>query len=269
MKAPIVSVVIPSYNQFHYLRETVKSALDSTYPYLEIVIVDDGSTDDSMELAMGLSAKHGNISFYSQQNAGPSAARNHGIRKSRGKYILPLDGDDLISKEYIQQAVGVMEEDQNVKVVYCQARKFGDMEEEWKLRPFSRAALAEGNMIFVSALFRKEDWKRVGGFAEEMTWGFEDWEFWISMLKEGGEVVKLPITGFFYRIRKGSRRKEISIRERQLTYSYINKKHKTFIYEQLGGPIRKSKTWSKQINSFLKLIGFDPRKNCYNNSIFY
>ncbi|WP_114747684.1 glycosyltransferase family 2 protein [Pleomorphovibrio marinus] len=261
MKDPIVSVVIPSYNQSRYLRETVESALGSTYPHLEIVIVDDGSTDDSKELAMDLSARHVKVSYYSQQNAGPSAARNHGIRKAKGKYILPLDGDDLISEEYIKQAVDVVEKDQNVKVVYCKARKFGAVEGEWKLKPFSRAALAEGNMIFVSALFRKKDWEKVGGFSEEMTWGFEDWEFWISMLKEEGEVVQLPITGFYYRIRKGSRRKGVSARDRQLTYSFINTKHKDFIYAQLGGPIRKSKTWSKQINRLLKRIGLDPCKN--------
>lgn len=110
-------------------------------------------------------------------------------------------------------------------------------------------------MIFVSAMFRKEDEESVGGVAEQLTWGFEDWEFWVSMLKEKGEVVQLPFVGFFYRIQKKSRRKSVNQKGRQLTYSLINQKHKDFIYQYLNGPIRKSKTWSKPINTVYRFLG--------------
>ncbi len=261
MPAPLVSIVIPCYNQSDYLEETLASALNSTYPRLEIIIIDDGSTDKSASLAKRLADSYEQVYFFEQLNAGPSVARNHGIRRASGKYILPLDGDDLIAKEYIQQAVEVMEADDEVKVVYCEAEKFGAEHGKWSLKPFSRESLAQGNMIFVSSLFRKKDWDKVGGFAEEMTWGFEDWEFWISMLKNGGKVVKLPLVGFYYRIRKGSRRKRVSSRDRQRTYAFINLKHREFIHSHLGGPIHKSKSLSKIINQFLTFIGLDPRKS--------
>jgi glycosyltransferase involved in cell wall biosynthesis len=261
MPPPLVSIVIPCYNQANYLGETVASALNSNYPSLEIIIIDDGSTDGSTDLGRELADSFEHVFFFEQANAGPSVARNHGIRKSSGKYVLPLDADDLITPDYIRKGVEVLEADNEVKVVYCGAEKFGDVQGKWNLKPFSRERLAQGNMIYVSALFRKEDWEKVGGFAEEMTWGFEDWEFWISMLKNGGKVVKLPITGFFYRIRKGSRRKGVSSRERQMTYAFINFKHREFIHAHLGGPIRRSKSWSKIINRLLTLIGLDPRKS--------
>ncbi len=261
MSQPLVSVVIPCYNQGNFIKETVASALQSSYPNLEIVIIDDGSTDGSSKVARGLANSNEKVLFLEQENAGPSAARNHGIRRSNGKYILPLDGDDLISPDYIGKAVDILEKHPEVKVVYCEAEKFGADDGKWKLKPFSLGGLAQGNMIFISALFRREDWGKVGGFSEEMTWGFEDWEFWISMLKNGGDVVKLPITGFFYRIRKGSRRKGVSSRDRQLTYSFINAKHRDFIHAHLGGPIRKSKSWSRVINRLLAFVGLGPSKN--------
>ncbi|WP_158856284.1 glycosyltransferase family 2 protein [Lunatibacter salilacus] len=254
-ETPLVSIIIPCYNQEALISETITSILGSHFTNIEIIIVDDGSTDSSRKVLEEWRNKDNRIQVYSQPNAGPSVARNHAIRKSSGKYILPVDGDDLISEDYISRAVAVLEEKPEVKVVYCLAEKFGAENKPWKLKPFSRPTLAQGNMIFVSAMFRKTDWEKVGGFSEEMTWGFEDWEFWISMLKEGGEVVQLPIVGFFYRIQKKSRRKSVDRKGRQLTYSFINHKHKDFIYQHLNGPIRKSKTWSRPINTIYRFLG--------------
>jgi len=253
--SPLVSVVTPLYNQEAFLEETANSLLGSDYAHMEWIIVDDGSTDSSPEIAKRLADSYPWIFFFSQTNAGPSAARNTAIGFAKGTYILPLDADDLISSHYIREAVDVFQRRPEVKVVYCEAEKFGAKTGPWKLKPFSRAQLAQGNMIFVTAMYRKCDWEAVGGYAEEMTWGFEDWEFWIAMLKESGEVVKLPFTGFYYRIRGGSRRKSVDQRARQLTYQFINEKHRDFIYLHLKGPIRSSKTWSKPVNTILHWLG--------------
>ncbi|EON77050.1 glycosyltransferase [Lunatimonas lonarensis] len=252
---PLVSIITPVYNQELFLPETVQSVLAVRYPNLEWIMVDDGSVDQSPQIAQQLAESYPWVRFFRQPNAGPAAARNMAIRQASGTYILPLDADDLISPDYISKAVGILEQRSDVKVVYCEAEKFGAKSGLWKLKPFSRKELAKGNMIFVSAMYRRKDWELTGGYAEEMTWGFEDWEFWISMLKNEGEVVKLPIKGFFYRIRPGSRRKSVDQGGRQLTYQFINRKHADFIYKYLNGPIRKSKTWSKLINTFYKWMG--------------
>src|SRR5690606_28203564 len=120
-----------------------------------------------------------------QANQGPSIARNHGIRKAKGVFILPLDSDDIISSDYISEAIKAFKSDPEVKVVYCEAEKFGEKEGKWKLKPFSLKRLALDNMIFVSALYKKKDWEACGGYSEDMVWGREDWEFWITMLKNG------------------------------------------------------------------------------------
>ena len=205
---PIVSVIIPCYNQAGYLSETIQSAFESDYRPLEVIVVNDGSTDSSLQVALSLLEKYEGLEVIDQENAGVASARNAGIRQAKGDFILPLDGDDKIHPQYISKAVSVLISRPAIKVVYCEGKKFDEKGlKDWNLKPFSRRALARDNMIFVSALFRKKDWEEVGGFSEDMTMGREDWEFWIKMLKNGGEVVQLPMVGFFYRLTPNSKRK--------------------------------------------------------------
>lgn len=159
---PLISVITPLYNQAAFLEETAESLFASDYPHVEWIIVDDGSSDSSPEIASKLADTHSWIHFFSQSNAGPAAARNTAISYAKGTFILPLDADDLISKEYIREAAEVLRRRPEVKAVYCEAEKFGAKTGLWKLKPFSRARLAQGNMIFVSAMYRKRDWQAVG-----------------------------------------------------------------------------------------------------------
>lgn len=255
---PTISIIIPCYNQASFLLETVESALHSTYPELEIIIVNDGSTDNSREIAEELTEKYTNVTLLNQENSGVTIARNSGIEFSSGKYILPLDADDLISPNYIPEAINILEKRQEVKVVYCEASKFNDQGERyWKLKPFSLKSLARDNMIFVSGVFRKADAMAVGGFSEDMKMGREDWEFWIKMLKNGGEVVKLPFKGFFYRIHSGSKRKKTGTsKKKKERIAYLNAHHKEFFERELNGPLRFQRTLSKPYNSLMKLLGF-------------
>ncbi|UZD22224.1 glycosyltransferase family A protein [Algoriphagus halophytocola] len=254
---PKVSIIIPCYNQGHFLKETVESAVNSAYPTLEIIIVNDGSTDNSEEIAEQLTESYSNVALLNQLNSGVTTARNAGIEFASGKYILPLDGDDLIAPNYISEAVQVLEKSPKVKVVYCEAVKFNESgSKEWKLKPFSRQALAKDNMIFVSGIFRKSDCMAVGGFSTDMKCGREDWEFWIKMLKNGGEVVKLPFVGFYYRLHSGSKRKKTgSNQKKRERIAYLNKHHAAFFERELNGPLRFQRTWSKPYNNLMKWLG--------------
>lgn len=248
------SVVIPCYNHAEFLQQTVESVLRSTYPNVEILIVDDGSKDDSGKIGRALEKAYPTVRYIHQSNSGPSKARNNGIRQAKGTYILPLDADDLISPDYIAEAVTVLQQNPDVKVVYCEAEKFGEKNGPWKLKPFSLGLLAHNNMIFVSGIYRKTDWEACGGYSEDMVWGREDWEFWISMLKDGGKVVKLPNVGFYYRIRSNSRRKGMTDERKRKIIHYINTKHGDFIYKQLNGPLRFQKSLSRSYNTVLKSL---------------
>ena len=254
MNKELVSIIIPCYNHILFLEETLKSALSSSYPHIEIIIINDGSTDDSESIALKYKSLHNNILYLSQENQGPAAARNNGIQSASGTYILPLDADDHISPDYIEKAVAVLSNNEDVKLVYCEAEFFGERNGKWKLPDFSRKYLARENLIFPTAMYRKSDWLISGGYSNIMIWGWEDWEFWISLLKDGGEVVKLPITGFYYRVRKGSRRKSTNKDAKRKTVDLINLKHKEFVYKYLHGPLRINRSWSSVFNRFVRLF---------------
>lgn len=256
---PKVSIVIPVYNLAKFLAETLDSVIKSTFNEIEIIIVDDGSVDDSAKIALQFMKNNPEIvTVINQENSGPAKARNQGIKKAIGKYILPLDGDDLIGPTYIENAVKILDENPEVKVVYSEAEKFGDKKGQWKLKPFSLRSLALDNMIFVSAFFRKKDWESVGGYDERMTWGWEDWEFWINLLKSGGEVVKLPETEFYYRIRENSRRKSTNKESKQKTIDLINSKHLNFLNSQINGPLHYQRSLSPLINSINRIFKRTP-----------
>lgn len=254
LPSPLVSVVVPCYNHEDFLETTIDNILSSSYVPLEVVIVDDGSTDRSFTKALALKKKYPNVRVYTQENSGPSQARNHAVEQSKGKYILPVDADDLISPDYIKKAVEVLESFKEVKVVYARAEKFGAVCKEWKLKDFSRYNLARENMIYVSALFRKEDWERVGGYTVNPVVCREDWEFWIKILKSGGEVVKLPFVGFYYRILPNSRRHSMTKQTKRNEIAYLNLHHADFFGKYLKGPLRVHRTYSKFYNQFINFL---------------
>lgn len=251
----LVSVITPCYNQAHLIEDTILSVQKSIHKNIEIIIVNDGSTDESGNVCRRLAQQYENVKYYYQDNAGPAAARNFGIKKCSGEYILPLDADDLISDNYISEAVKTFAADPMVKVVYCAAEKFGEKSGLWQLKPFTLENLAKDNMIFVSALFKKADWMTCGGYPESLRWVSEDWVFWISMLETGGRVVKLPFVGFYYRISAGSRRKGMSNQKKQHLIDYINTHHKEFIFKHLNGPLRFQRRQSKRYNNLLRFLG--------------
>lgn len=195
MEKPIVSVIIPCYNQGQYLKEAVDSVLASTYENLEIIVVNDGSTKD-IELLNTFFAPKTRV--FHQENQGLASARNNAIAVAKGKYILPLDADDKIYPAYIERAVNVLEGNGKIGIVYCKAEFFGNKKGEWEIAEYRFPDILWTNSIFCSAMFKKSDWEKVGGYKKEM-FGFEDWEFWLSLIEEGCLVYRIPEVLFSYR----------------------------------------------------------------------
>jgi len=117
MTLGLISVIVPCYNQGIYLKETIQSALASSYRPLEILIINDGSKDHSLEIAKELETQHPEVRVLDQANAGVTKARNAGIAAAQGEYLLPLDGDDLISASYIEKGLAILSTRPKVKVV--------------------------------------------------------------------------------------------------------------------------------------------------------
>ncbi len=250
---PLVSVIVPLYNAAPYISETLESIVASTYRPLEVVVVNDGSKDDSLRVAEFFAKDYPEVRVFDQANAGVSAARNHAIREAKGIYILPVDADDRISPNYIAQAVEAMQED--VRVVGCRAEFFGAKEGEWKLPAYSPELLARRNMIHVSSLFRKADWEQVGGFCEQDIYR-EDWDFWLSIMGLGGSYVRLKEVGLYYRVLPVSRRSKAKAQKRAIVDA-INRRHPAYMEKYLGGPLHYHRSWSKVLNFFrsVKQVG--------------
>jgi glycosyltransferase involved in cell wall biosynthesis len=201
---PLVSVVIPTFNCAEWIGETIDSVLRSYFQSYEIIVVDDGSTDKTADVVKKLMRRSHRIKYLKRENRGPSAARNFGIKQSRGEFILPLDADDLIAPSYIGKAVAVLERERAVSIVYCFAEKFGEESGRWELPEFTMPHMLLSNCIFCTAMFRRADFNRTGGYCEELR-GWEDWDFWLSLLELGGSVHCLEEILFSYRIRSNSR----------------------------------------------------------------
>ena len=185
-------------------------------------------------------------SDFKQINHGLSATRNIAINYSNGEYILPLDADDLISSDYIEKAVSVLESRPDVKLVYGAAEFFGDRTGRWKLPEFDISLLAKRNIVYASGVYRRKDFDKTGGYCVEIA-GLEDWDFWISLLKEGGEVHFIDSVCFYYRIRKGSMRSRVMKKKKQIVDT-LNSRHSRFFQEQLGGKLHYNRSWSVLLN---------------------
>jgi len=201
-----VSIIIPCFNDGKYLAEALTSAQTQTYPDLEIIIVDDHSTDPfTCTFLQELTERGHNVLSLPDGKKGPSAARNLGITAAKGVFILPLDADDRIEPTYAEKAVEHMRRNAAIGICYCKARRFGLKHGPWRLRPYSWDDMLAGNMIFAAAMFRKKDWEAIGGYDEALLIGLEDYAFWINLIALGREVVRIDEELFWYRMKSGSR----------------------------------------------------------------
>jgi len=197
-KPPLVSVVIPCYNYGQYVEEAIDSVLQSTWTDLEIIVVNDGSTDPHTKAVLHQLRKP-KTTIIHQTNKGLPAARNAGIRMARGTYILPLDADDKIHPRYVEQAVKILKTHPRIGFVTCWVKRFGDSHGIWRCKPYNFYRQLFANNVAVASLFRKTAWKQAGGYNENMKRGYEDWDFWISLGKKGWHGYTIPQPLFFYR----------------------------------------------------------------------
>lgn len=227
-----VSIIIPCFNHWQYLPEALDSALNQTHPDCEIVIVDDGSTlkppDDLLKRF-----QHERITFFRIENSGPSEARNKAIEKASGEYILPLDADDKIAPTYIEKAQKIFQAQPQVGIVYCDAEYFGNRNQEWELPPYNFPDILLDNFIFTTALFKKADWKRVGGYNVNMKHGWEDHDFWLSLIELKKTVVRIPETLFFYRQSGDSRTNRFNAEQKREMFEQLAKNHRNLYIENL------------------------------------
>jgi glycosyltransferase involved in cell wall biosynthesis len=201
--SPAFSVVIPCFNDGEFLLAAVASAEDAEDAVLELIIVNDGSTDPfTIEVLDRLRAAGHRV--LDQSNRGVGAARNAGIRASRGLYILPLDADNRIRPSYLRRAAEIFDASPAVGVVYGDAALSGKRSGLWRMPEFDLEQMATGNRIDACGAFRREVWEQCGGYDEDLQLGWEDWDFWLSVAERGWRFVHVPEVLFEYRLQSES-----------------------------------------------------------------
>jgi glycosyltransferase involved in cell wall biosynthesis len=221
---PRVSVIIPTHNRSQLLRTAIDSVLAQTYPEIEIIVVDDGSTDDTAAVTAEYA---GHVAYIRQNNAGVSAARNTGFRASSGDYINFLDDDDTFMPTKIERQVEVLETQPEVGLVHCSHQHIDEkgvpLDAGWPL-PYGNVLkeLLCGCFLVVHApLIRRHCLEKVGLFDETLPW-VADWDLWlrIALASYPFGCIQEPLCT--YRIQRGSMQGNVAKQE-QAVFALLDK----------------------------------------------
>ena len=227
---PLVSIIVPCYNQAHFLKDSLQSVLQQSYVHWECIIVNDGSPDNTSVVAKEWCGQDLRFQLVEQTNGGLSSARNAGIRVAKGDFILPLDADDMLDADYLIKTVPVLEQNRELGIVSCYTRFFKNTiaDSFYELKPQGDRTiyLHYVNQLIATSLYRKECWSAVGGYDETMKKGFEDWEFWLNVTKQGWNFKILPEFLFYYRKAQQSMLTQTIKSDAEDVKRYIFTKHK-------------------------------------------
>lgn len=204
-----ISVIIPVFNQSEYLEDAIESVFNQTIPAHEIIVVNDGSTDNSLEIAerymfKGLPMIESPVRVINQTNKGLPSARNTGIMNATGDYILPLDADDTLMENALEVISQKIIETQ-FDIIAPSFREFGESNREVVLQQFSNIAdMFAGNRLGYFSAIKRSVLLEVGGYNPKMIWGWEDYDLWFDIFKRGKSLMVLPDILVNYRVKKNS-----------------------------------------------------------------
>ena len=192
----LVSIIIPVYNTGRTLDRALVSAYYQTYKNIEIIVIDDGSTDKFTRLKLKSLDDH-RVKIIFKENGGVSNSRNTGISYSSGEYILPLDSDDFMHSSYVEECISLAIHNKNLSPIYCDTihcRKLKCIEKrpEW-----SKEAMLNETFVVSCSMFSREAFDSAGGY-DEVLKGWEDYDLWLRMMQKGYEGKRIPKPLFVY-----------------------------------------------------------------------
>lgn len=226
----LLSIVIPYFNMGKYIDDTLVSLSNVTYREIEIIIVNDGTTDKESILKLDELKGNQNIKIVTTPNRGLAAARNLGARKAKGKYLAFLDADDVVMPDYYSKAINVLKYQHNVSFVGCWTQYFENSTDVWPTFTPEPPIILYHNLINSSSLVYKLDAYLTHGLNDESMpfQGIEDYDSVISLVGKGFRGVVLPEILFHYRVRKNSMIRGVSKEKKLLLFNYLTNKHRPF-----------------------------------------
>ena len=202
---PLVTIAMPIYNYAKRLNPTLQSVFNQDYTNFEVVIVNDGSTDEYCLMKLKSLENQNSIKIIHKENSGVSDSRNIAVKQGNGKYILPLDADDMIHPTYIKTGVKILESNSNISPVYCDTIHVGEMQGLEKRPEWTPERLLSGPFIVNSSLYSRDAFTSVDGYDTTLQ-GWEDYHFWLKMMKKGfiGKRINKGLFVYFHHEKDGS-----------------------------------------------------------------
>ena len=237
-KEPIISVIVPFFNSKNYIEQTIISILNQTFPYYEILIIDDGSKDKgALEKLEKIKKLDSRIKVFHKENEGLAATRDFGAAKSSNscKYLMFLDDDDLIEPTYLECAYWTLETNKDAAWAYSDSVGFDKQQYVWN-KYFDSEKLKKVNELIAQALVRKSDFELVNGYELREKSVNEDWNFWLKLLAKEKKPVHMSFYGQWYRrkedgeLKRANDNKQRSLEIINQTASKINKKIEAIQY---------------------------------------
>jgi glycosyltransferase involved in cell wall biosynthesis len=191
---PLISIIVINHNYGKYVEDAIESALHQTYRPVEIIVVDDGSTDDSVEVIQQYPIDR----LVAQENKGVAAAFDAGVRASHGACYIRLDADDILHPDYVMKTSSLLNRNPEVAFAYTSAFLFGAVSSIQKSKEYSLRELLKSNFITSTALVRSGAYHAVGGYDPELPL-LEDWDHWLTFAEHGLRGVLLPEPLLYWR----------------------------------------------------------------------
>lgn len=216
---PIISVIVPSYNSQKYIEQTIVSILNQTFPYYEILIIDDGTKNkESLERLKKIEKLDDRIRVVHKKNEGLAATRDFGAKQSAEtcKYLMFLDDDDLIEPTFLECAYWTLETNKDAAWAYSDSLGFDGQEYVWN-KYFDSEKEKKVNELISQGFIRKKDFEEVNGYELREKAVNEDWNFWLKLLAKGKKPVHMSFYGQWYRRKQtGELQKANDNRQRSL-----------------------------------------------------
>lgn len=238
MDLPTVSVIIPCYNGHVYLDQAIDSARRQTVAPLEILVIDDGSTDP--DTIHHLDNLPDDVRLVRQENRGLPGARNTGFREARGEYVLPLDCDDWLEPDFLERGLTLLQQNPDIAFVFgwlaLEAESGGVLKKNYNF--FEQLFL---NQLPYCLLQPRKAWEELGGYDESMRQGYEDWEWNIRLGSNGyfGKAIEAPL--FHYRVQSTGMLVSMSRNKHADLWAFIRQKHHGLYH--FGTLLSQWKTW--------------------------
>jgi glycosyltransferase involved in cell wall biosynthesis len=248
-KKELVSIIIPTYNDSEFLDCSIKSALSQTYKNIEIIVINDGSKRPQDKEYFDNFKYTNQVKLINKENQGLASARNTGLEISQGEFFVPLDSDDMIDQAFVEKTLAIAKLKDEIGVVYTDQIWFGEENKKQKVMDFDFEFLLFKNFISVCSLVKRSAYEKVRskngvGYNPNMLYGYEDWDFWISIAELGYEFRTINEALFKYRKKRNTMAKT-AIEKHDYLIDQIIKNHEASYRNN-------SITLIKSIQSFYK-----------------